>query len=387
MQIIVKLTTNCNLKCVYCSEGDKQSSILPKELLYKAIDDLPVLLNKYAEKDISLLWHGGEPLTVGKKYLAEAMEYAAEKLKDFNLKFLIQTNGTLIDDEWIALFKKFNVSVGVSLDGYKELHDSNRMTKDEEPTFDLIIENIKRLKEAGLNCGTLMVLNTAGKIDLDKLIDCIEKYNFQPKIHPVISCGRAADTDSIPVYANYIELMKKLYTRCMESDSDIIIEPLNELMDAILDLAPVRECSFNGSCGKDFLCLYTDGNVSFCGRADNTDTNYLYGNIADKSLTELFESANAQLIRNRQQYLQQHECCNCPYWQFCHGGCSFEAVVNTGKLNSKYSNCEMRKKLIDFLQTEGLDLLKKRLLKQKQRYRLLIKEQEKMLGSLYDAGK
>ena len=131
MQVIVKLTTKCNLNCVYCSEGDKAIAVLEKETLFKAIDELPNLLEKYKRENISLLWHGGEPLSVGKTYLQEVMQYAVNKLKNYKLKFLVQTNGTLIDAEWIDLFKKFNVGVGVSLDGYKELHDRNRLTNQE----------------------------------------------------------------------------------------------------------------------------------------------------------------------------------------------------------------------------------------------------------------
>ena len=99
MQIIVKLTTNCNLNCIYCSEGDKKAVTLKKEMLFKAIDELPLLLDKINDKNITLLWHGGEPLSVGKEYLTEVMQYATEKLKNYHIKFLIQTNGTLIDEE------------------------------------------------------------------------------------------------------------------------------------------------------------------------------------------------------------------------------------------------------------------------------------------------
>lgn len=387
MQVIVKLTTKCNLNCVYCSEGDKAIAVLEKKTLFKAIDELPNLLEKYKRENISLLWHGGEPLSVGKTYLQEVMQYAVNKLKNYKLKFLVQTNGTLIDAEWIDLFKKFNVGVGVSLDGYKELHDRNRLTKSGKSTFDLVIANVQKLRQAGINCGTLMVLNTANKINVVELAKCIEEYDLQPKIHPVIACGRAVDTDVIPIYANYVELMKELYKYCMSTDRDIVIEPLNEIMDAILGLNKMKECSFNGSCGRDFLCLYPDGSISFCGRADNSQLDLSYGNLNNKSLLELFESSNAQKIRSRQRYLQEHDCCGCSYWEFCHGGCAFEAVTSMGVLYSKYTNCKMRQQLLDFLKTEGLQLLKEKLIKQKKRYKLLIGEKEKMIGSINNAEK
>lgn len=66
MQIIVKLTTNCNLECVYCSEGLSSMQTLDISIFKKLINELPELLNKYGQKEITILWHGGEPLTVGK---------------------------------------------------------------------------------------------------------------------------------------------------------------------------------------------------------------------------------------------------------------------------------------------------------------------------------
>lgn len=387
MQIIVKLTTNCNLNCIYCSEGDKKAVTLKKEMLFKAIDELPLLLDKINDKNITLLWHGGEPLSVGKEYLTEVMQYATEKLKNYHIKFLIQTNGTLIDDEWISIFCKFKVGIGISLDGYKELHDNNRLTKNGEATFDLIVKNMQKLNNAGVNYGTLMVLNTSSQINMEALTRCIEEYDLHPKIHSVIACGRASEVDSVAVYENYVELMKELYRYCMESDRNIIIEPLNELMDTILGVDSVHECSFNGSCGVSFICIYADGSAGFCGRAEHEKDDFTYGSLEDKNLLELYESVNAQRIRSRQQYLKEHDCYGCNYWHLCHGGCAFEAVTATGSLYSKYVNCGMRKSLLDFLQTEGLQLLKEKLIRQKGRYRTLISEKNKLIGSMSDEKK
>lgn len=391
MQIIVKLTTGCNLNCVYCSEGDIQREDLSIEMLYKLIDELPVLLNKYKDNDIDLLWHGGEPLLIGKKYLSEVMQYAQNKLKKYNVHFLMQTNGTLIDEEWIDLFKKFDLGIGISLDGYKELHDKNRLTKNQQPTFDTVLNNIIKLQNNGISVGTLMVLNTEEKIDVDKLYDFIKQYDLQPKIHPVIPCGRAkteTKEEIDMIYDNYVNLMSDLYKKIMEDDEKIIIEPLNEIMDAVLGIAQIRECSFNGSCGKNFICLYANGDVGFCGRAGTLkNDNLLYGNLKNDTLVNLYESANAEKIRQRQKYLKDNDCKNCIDWDLCHSGCSFEAVNFSGSLKSKYPHCELRKKLIHFFRTTGLELLKQSLLRQKRQYRMQIKSKQKLLEEFGNAGK
>ena len=68
----------------------------------------------------------------------------------------------------------------------------------------------------------------------------------------------------------------------------------------------MRECSYNGKCGSELLCVYPDGEVGFCGR-DNLSRHFVYGSLKDKPLLELYHSANAKLIRSRQKELEQNE--------------------------------------------------------------------------------
>lgn len=388
MQIIIKLTTACNLNCVYCSEGEHGNQFIDKEILYKMIDELPELLDYLQDEEIELLWHGGEPLLYGKDNIISISEYAYQKLSSkYKISFLMQTNGYLIDDEWIQIFKKYNIGVGVSLDGYQELHDLNRRTKNNEPTFEKVMKNIHKMKKAGLKNGNLMVLNTNYPVNVSKLFDFLQQEKLHIKIHPIVPCGRADNReDAKLVYDNYIKLMIELYEKSMRAEDTIIIEPLNKMMDAILGITSIGECSFSGSCGIKFMCLYTDGFVSFCGRrADEFQCEY--GSLLNNSMLELYKSVNAEKIRNRSSYLKEHDCKNCDDWSLCHGGCTFEAVNANGIINSRYPNCEERKKLLTFLKTKGLIMLKERLLKEKAEYRHKIKVKKRLLEELKNARK
>ena len=144
MQVIVKLTNACNLHCKYCSEGDyKVVRNLPVKLLQKLVDDLPELLDSIGDHNIDFLWHGGEPLCYPKDLLCKAMDYALEKLASrYNVSFSMQSNGTMINKEWTELIKNYNIHLGISLDGYEEIHDSCRITVDGKPTFKKVINNI-----------------------------------------------------------------------------------------------------------------------------------------------------------------------------------------------------------------------------------------------------
>lgn len=382
MQIILKLTTACNLGCVYCIEGDQKEIRMPEKIFFKCVDELPELLSSVGTKDAEFLFHGGEPLLYGRDSLGRLVDYAREHLPEYNVRFLLQTNGTLIDDNWIDFFVQRKISVGVSLDGYPEIHDKTRRTKSGNPTAADILQNIKKMREAHLKVGTLMVMNSAEEVDADKLFDFIKEHDLQPKIHPVVPCGRASnrkDTDEIA--SAYVTVMKRLFERALSENMSETIQPLDEIMNAILGITPVCECSYNGSCGKGFLCLYPDGIAGFCGR-DNLARKFVYGNLYEHSLTELYNSVNARRIRARQDYLKDHDCKGCIEWKLCHGGCAFEALNSYGKLETRFPNCETRRELIQYLRTDGMKLMKDALVREKVRLRRTIQTKRAMLGEI-----
>lgn len=379
MQIILKLTTACNLNCVYCSEGDCAPQTLPPQIFFKLVDELPPVLDSVKTKHIEFLFHGGEPMLYGKENLKTLIDYAAKNLSDYEVEFLMQSNGTLIDDDWIEFFKAEKISVGISFDGYPELHDKNRRTKNNEPTAEKVLSNLQKMRAAGLGVGNLMVLNTAENIDADKLFNFLVKNNLHPKIHPVVPCGRAENrTDTFEIYDSWVELLKKLFEKSIDADNPQMIEPLNDMTKAILRNCEMNECSFNDTCGVNFISLYPNGKVGFCGR-NKFAKNLLYGDLQEKSLLELYTSANAEKVRARQDYLKNNDCKNCEDWKFCHGGCAFEAVNYFGKLEAKYPNCESRKKFLAWLKTDGLKLFKNYLVREKIRRKNFIAENKKLL--------
>lgn len=387
MQIIVKLTTACNLACTYCSEGDSAVEQLPKELVYKMIDEYPALLDHIGTRSASILWHGGEPLLVGHDYLHDVMCYARDRLRDYDVHFLMQTNGTLVDEDWLALFREFSISAGVSLDGYRDLHDRSRRTHDGDPTFDTVYENIVRMRDAGVLGGSLMVLDTTQPVDVDVLFAFLQESGIPCKIHPVIPCGRAEGImDSDAVYQNYIALMKELCRRSLALDEPTDINPLSDLMQAVLADGTLNECSYSGRCGDAFLCLYASGQMGICGRTSNME-GCIYGDLREMSLLAAYQSANAERVRERQSYLKEHDCASCTDWDLCHGGCSFEAAHAYGTLEHRYPSCRQRHALLEFIRTEGLDLLKEHLLRKKRRQRILLQEKRKLLEELKYARK
>ena len=227
-----------------------------------------------------------------------------------------------------------------------------------------------------------MVLNTEKDIDIDRLYDCIQEIGTSIKIHSVIPCGRAkGDPRSEEIAKKYVALLKELFVRSMADENPVTINPLEELINALLGVRTVGECSFAGTCCRGLICIYPDGGVGYCGR-DGVHADFLFGHIQDQSLVELYSGEKAAYIRQRQAYLQQHDCKDCDDWDFCHGGCSFEAINMFQTMYHAYQNCQERRELIEYLRTTGMVLLRDHLIKEKRKRRSHIKQHRQLLEEL-----
>jgi uncharacterized protein len=155
----------CNLDCKYCF-------YLEKEKLYPAnehfrMDDavLENFIRQYIEAhdapEVTFGWQGGEPTLMGVGYFRKAVALQQQYAGGKRIQNTLQTNGTLLDDEWCAFLAENKFLVGVSIDGPRELHDYYRVDKQQRPTFDLVMRGIECLKKHGAEYNTLTVINRA----------------------------------------------------------------------------------------------------------------------------------------------------------------------------------------------------------------------------------
>ncbi|MEO6455382.1 MAG: radical SAM protein, partial [Ginsengibacter sp.] len=111
----------CNMRCTYCYEVDRlmnnHQKIMPVATVEKIINDLLTNGNQ-----VDIFFHGGEPLLAGKIFFQHAVNVIRQHPNGKNIVVGVQTNGTLIDDEWACLFAENNFQVGISLDGDKNLN-------------------------------------------------------------------------------------------------------------------------------------------------------------------------------------------------------------------------------------------------------------------------
>jgi uncharacterized protein len=155
----------CNLDCKYCFYLEKEK-LYPGENQWRMSDAvLEEYIRQYIQSqpvpEINFAWQGGEPTLLGVDFFRKAvtlqMKYATGKTI-FNA---IQTNGTLLDDEWCEFLAANKFLVGLSIDGPAELHDKYRVDKRQQPTFGAVMRGLELLKTHGVEFNTLTVVNRA----------------------------------------------------------------------------------------------------------------------------------------------------------------------------------------------------------------------------------
>src|SRR5512139_1475182 len=155
----------CNLDCAYCFFLDKQ--VFYPGSKFRMSDDVLAqyirqLIESHQADSVNIAWQGGEPTLMGLDFYRRVMALA-EQYRRPGMRFLhtLQTNGTLLDDEWAAFFKEHNFLVGISIDGPREMHDVYRQDKGVAPTFDKVMRGLSFLKKHGVEWNALVTLNHA----------------------------------------------------------------------------------------------------------------------------------------------------------------------------------------------------------------------------------
>ena len=166
-KFVIKVASRCNINCSYCymyNMGDlsykKQPKFINEETVKAFVEKLEVHVKKHEIKLIGIIIHGGEPLLMNKNELINFVtSFNSLNENKTEVKFYLQTNAILIDDEWCDLFKKYKIDVGVSLDGSKIENDKFRIDKKGNGTYDDVINGINILKKNNLKTGILSVMN------------------------------------------------------------------------------------------------------------------------------------------------------------------------------------------------------------------------------------
>ncbi len=325
MGLLLKPFLGCNLKCKYCYEGSFREKYDP-EMNY----DIKALLktireNKDSQPTMSL--HGGESLMLPNKDI----EIILKEIYKHKKKAEIQTNGTLIDDEKIKLFKKYNVSVGISWDGPGELCAFR-------PGTEKVGETIDKLIKEGVEVGMIIVISEANagtkkKLNLlkDFLLE-IHKKGISPRINPCYSSFKGLELNTKKAKEVYLELADF----CIKND--MFFPPFTDIVDRLK--RNIAVCFFMGCdifSTESAVSVMNDGSTTNCMR-----TNQKYILLRDKRELDVRD----QILRNTPQ--EEGGCRECKYFEFCRGGCPTATIDDDWRNRTRW--CEVFYALFEYFE-------------------------------------
>lgn len=141
----------CNLNCEYCFYLEKQALFGEGEQYRMPKDVLAAYITSYITAQptpiVEFVWQGGEPTLLGIDFFRRVIELQRPFLKQKTISNSLQTNGTLLTDEWCAFLKANGFMVGISLDGPKEIHDRYRRDRSGNGTFDTVMQGLRLLQK------------------------------------------------------------------------------------------------------------------------------------------------------------------------------------------------------------------------------------------------
>ncbi|AIQ70985.1 radical SAM/SPASM domain-containing protein [Paenibacillus graminis] len=163
MNVTIFFTRDCNLRCSYCYEGEKNTSEISHETLDRISCFVSEHMRKVGDHDLTIVTHGGEPLLVHTK-IQSFIKQIKEKIPQ--TKFSITTNGTIMNDSILELLSEEYDNISISIDGTKEAHDKNRVYKNQLGSFELVKKNALRLLDKRPDTVARMTVNSSNVSDL-----------------------------------------------------------------------------------------------------------------------------------------------------------------------------------------------------------------------------
>jgi uncharacterized protein len=347
----------CNLGCKYCF-------FLSKENLYPRssplMDDTTLdtyirqLMESSPGPEVHVSWQGGEPMLRGLDFYRRSVQLADQYRKSHQrVLHTMQTNGTLVDDEWAAFFKENNYLVGLSLDGPRALHDVYRVDKQGQGSFDDVIRGWHCLRKRDVDVNILCTIHAANadhplevyrffrdelKAQYIQLIPIVERATADTIAFANQGWGGLKGTDR-PLYKQEGNLVTERTVKA-EQFGQFLIAIFDEWVQR--DVGKVYVTTFDVALGSwmgqhnlcivaptcgNALVLEHNGDVYSCDHY--VEPNYLLGNVKDTPLKTLVSSEKQRLFGQSKYDTLPKYCKECPVLFACYGECPRNRFIKT----------------------------------------------------------
>lgn len=296
-----------------------------------------------APQFVSFVFQGGEPLLAGLPFYLNFIESVSKQnKKNVPVFYSIQTNGTLITEEFSHFFHKNDWLVGISLDGQAGVNDRARFFENGKGAFQATMKGIARLKQASVRFNILSVVTSANYMNAKETYSFFKKEGFE--FLQFVPCLDFIDgTNSWKLQpAQWLHFQSVLFDLWYEDilhGNYVSIRWFDNLINLLNGHRP-DSCASEGICGGYFVCE-SNGDIYPCDFYCLDD--YKLGNIGQNKWSEI--STQTTYHRFISDSLSIHEkCSSCQYYRLCRGGCRKEREKDL----LSHSFCEVYKAFFDY---------------------------------------
>ena len=346
LYVLVKpVGASCNLRCKYCYYLEKShlyrnapARVMSDELLERFVQEY---IQAQTMSQVLFTWHGGEPLMRPLSFYRKAVALQEKYAFGRQIDNTIQTNGTLLTDEWCEFFKEHNWLVGISIDGPQEFHDEYRRTASDKPSWQKVMRGIRLLRKHGVEWNAMAVVNdfNAGYP--------IEFYHFFKEMGAKY-IQFAPVVERMAAHSDGRHLATLVDQECPVADFSVSPAQWGDFLCAIFDewvrhdvgqtYVEIFDCTLANWVGeRPGICVYAKecghaGVMEFNGDVYSCDhfvfPEYKLGNIRDRTLVEMLYGEQQRQFSCLKHASLPKQCKECE-WEFaCHGECPKNRFVN-----------------------------------------------------------
>ena len=330
---------HCNLACKYCYYLEK-NKLYPTAQRHLMSDEmLEQFTREYIEaqtmNQVLFTWHGGEPLLRSIDFYRKALSLQQKYAGGRHIDNVIQTNGTLLTDEWCEFFAQNHWLVGISIDGPQPDHDHYRLTAAGKPSWKKVMQGIKLLKKHGVEWNAMAVVNAYNAnhpLEFYRFFkeNGCQFLQFTPIVERLTrhedgrTLASLADKNEIPLSEASVAPEQWSYFLCAIFDEwvrkdvgKIFVEIFDCTLANWMGISP-GICAYSKECGHAGVMEH-NGDVYSCDHFVFPE--YKLGNIRDHSLIDMLYGEQQQEFSRLKHSSLPRQCKECDMEFACHGEC------------------------------------------------------------------
>ena len=346
----------CNLDCAYCFYLEKKVLFAPAETYRMSDEVLAALIANYVRSqptpEVEFVWQGGEPTLLGIDFFRHVVEIQQRFAKRKRITNSLQTNGTLLTDQWCTFLRKHGFTVGLSLDGPREIHDRYRRDRAGRGTFDAVMRGLGLLKQHGVAYNVLACVarETARQpLAVYRFLrdQGVEFIQFTPVVErpadavtaaqglrlagfasPGAADGPAAVTPWSVLPEEYGDFLIAVYEEWVRHDvGAVFVMNFEWALNAWIG-NPSPVCVHATQCGRA-LAVEHNGDVYACDHGVYPQLKL--GNVRADRLADLAERSRRSGFGVRKETALPLQCRECEVLAACRGGCPKHRFAESGR--------------------------------------------------------